>query len=659
MPAYYRATLPEFIEESLSSIIGKLALANERAVHPISPEQIHAWNFQGEPLRSSCAGILEHIADSEKWTVLIEYPIPRVGLRIDAVILAAEAIWVLEFKTGVGEKSGVSQVEDYALALANFHEPSHGKHIYPIAIQRETRGSRKAPAYPSPVEPARIVSFDSLSDELLSLAAIHRGKSVKGEEWDCGRFVPIPPIIEAAVALYSEKDIFEIEHACAAQESLAQTTKAIIDAVQKARATGQKLICFVTGVPGAGKTLVGLNAVHQPELRTTASFLSGNGPLVKVVQEALVRDRSARETITRREAALEVKTFIHNVHKFAEEFFDNANVPAQQVIVFDEAQRAWNAARNLDKFGRDVSEPHMLLEIMNRTKWSAIIALVGGGQEINKGEAGLSEWGVALRDFSHWRVWASPEALRGGDAVAGAALFEPDQRPAELVETSNLHLRVSVRSIRAQQLSDWVNLALAGKAVEARSVLRGAAWKPYVSRSLAETRNWLNETRIGFTRSGLICSATASRLRIDGLEPSFDFHKGFDWEHWFLDNPDSDTRSSSRLEVAATQFEIQGLELDWIGLCWGEDLIWNGREWQSWNSAFSKTKGGLAWAPNRSEEKHRFRINAYRVLLTRARQGLAIYVPKPDPSDWTRLAKGLDDTAEFLLECGAAALTGR
>ena len=205
---------------------------------------------------------------------------------------------------------------------------------------------------------------------------------------------------------------------------------------------------------------------------------------------------------------------------------------------------------------------------------------------------------------------------------------------------------------------------LSGDCVRAAAIASALTEKPQITRSLDTARHWLKCRQIGRTRSGLVSSAYAARLRSDGLENSFDFHQNFEWEHWFLDeltcapvgSPQKycgDVRCSSILEVAATQFEIQGLELDWIGLCWGEDLVWSEGSWKTYRFT-NKT-----WRENHNAVKHAYMLNGYRVLLTRARQGMIIYVPEPTSEDQSRLHNELNHTAEFLIACGAEPVCAR
>ncbi len=658
MPAYYRASLEEFAQTARSEIEARLTEQNAKAAFPLQPEALFAWQAQLPELQSAVRHLLSEISNSAAWTLLLEYPIPRLGKRIDAVLLAGDVIIVIEMKTGASPTSAARQVDDYALSLACFHEASANHPIVPLAVANAhvARASDRT-AFSHLIEPCRFASFAQLAPTLQNIFFNYTkgNQTIDAATWDAAQFKPIPPIIDAAVALYSNMNVFEIGHSCAAREDLTRTTQALVDTVVDAREHGRKTICFVTGVPGAGKTLVGLNAVHEAEIREIGSFLSGNGPLVKIIREALVRDVTKREHKSRAEAKLTVQTFVQNVHRFADEFHGNNTTPNQHVIVFDEAQRAWDL-RESQRAGREMSEPQMILDIMDRhSDWAVIVALVGGGQEINRGEAGLAEWGRALAQFPHWHVLASPEVLQGGTAVAGFRLFVNDSpNPARIEANESLHLKVAVRSIRAQKISDWVNAVLAGQQATARTIAADLLERPQLTRSLDTAKVWLNEKRRGFTRSGLVGSAAATRLRADGLEPSFDFHRGFDWEDWFLDD-DDDVRCSSRLEVFATQFEVQGLELDWVGVCWGEDLTWDGSRWIS--NRFNNKRWVARRNSNEADaQKHQFRLNAYRVLLTRARQGMIIYVPQPPASDCSRLSTDLERTAAYLLTCGAEEL---
>jgi hypothetical protein len=348
----------------------------------------------------------------------------------------------------------------------------------------------------------------------------------------------------------------------------------------------------------------------------------------------------------------EVETLIQNVHEFAAAGWedDKKRAPVEKIIVFDEAQRAWDADRNRRKFSRDISEPNMLLEIMNRHQdWCVMVALVGGGQEIHDGEAGLAEWGRALLDkFPNWHIYMSTEALVGGAAVAGRPLFAEGERPTNTNTLDVLHLRVSTRSYRAQRLAEWCNALLEGDTESCRSMLKDDPEFPvYVTRNLSEARSWLRGKVRASERCGLVASSGALRLRAHGLELSSSFHRDYPYEYWFL-NDANDTRSSFQLEVVATEFEIQGLELDFVGVCWGHDLLWDPTE----NCWSCRRFVGNKWQAIKSEPQRRYLTNSYRVLLTRARQGVVIWIPEGDGMDPTRDPKSLNVTANFLRAAG-------
>jgi hypothetical protein len=399
--------------------------------------------------------------------------------------------------------------------------------------------------------------------------------------------------------------------------------------------------------------------------RPAGAFLSGNGPLVKVLSEGLARNHRDRTGESIHQSRRHVGTFIQNVHSFLKEYRSPKKVPPERVIVFDEAQRAWDAtqvekkflqratARERDELGGLTSEPATMLSVMDRfSNWAVLIALVGGGQEIHDGEAGIAEWGRALRQFfPDWHVWASPDALEGGASVAGNRLFAEGERPdIAMREERDLHLPVSIRSFRAEAVASWVNAVVGGRPAEALSLASQVSAFPIaLTRSLERAREWLGRSTRGLRRCGLLASSGALRLRAHGLEVSSGFRGGISFVEWFLANSD-DIRSSNVLEIALTEFECQGLELDWCGLCWGDDFTWTGDGW-----GFRRLSGA-AWKQVRKTSKQEFIRNKYRVLLTRAREGMVIWVPPGDEHDPTRDPARLDSTAEYLRTCGAKLL---
>lgn len=612
-----------------------------------------------EILDSVCNELVAHDSTTGHWSLLLEYPIPRRHKRLDAVLLANDVIICIEFKTEDKAHSIAAQrqVEDYALDLRDFHESSNGRVIVPIVVvpTAQTINQLRLMANNDDVREVLLANANDLSKIIISAySAYHSGSSAPIDpiKWDDSLYRPVPTIIEAAELLFAGHDVAEIDHRGA--KNLKVTCKRLVELVQGAQREKKKLICFVTGVPGAGKTLTGLTVVHNPALREAnrpaGVFLSGNGPLVKIVSAALARDRKRR---AQESGERTIGTFIQNVHTFIREGLEKPDRPqVEQVVVFDEAQRAWNADQSRKKNGIEQSEPDVLLSIMDRHRWAVVIALVGGGQEIHDGEAGLAEWGRSLaQKYKHWQVACSPTALELHACNSGHQLFE-DGRPSDveiLIEPA-LHLDVNLRTFRAARIAEWVEAVLACDAALASRILPELKSFPLVlTRSLEKARAWLRSAARGNYRAGLLASSNAVRLRADGLELSSGFRQGNRdmYVHWFL-NFLPDVRSSNQLEIAASEFECQGLEIDWSGVCWGGDL------------AFDKTVGGWAfnyfsgsrWQTLHNDVDRRYRLNTYRVLLTRARRGLVIWVPKGDVDDKTHSPFLFDQTAEYLANCG-------
>jgi len=466
------------------------------------------------------------------------------------------------------------------------------------------------------------------------------------DEWEVAPYRPVPTIVEAARLLYGRHGVAEIAEARAEVGNLTRTSASIQSAIATAKATGQHMIVFVTGIPGAGKTLCGLNTVFGTD--NGAAFLTGNLPLVFVMRRALERD-ARDQGRSLRVAKQETESAIQPLMGFLRDNLDRTDPPHEHVIVFDEAQRAWDADFGRRKFGHAQSEAALFLDIMRRhTDWAAIVALVGNGQEINTGEAGLEAWGEALLTRSDWHIRAPPAVLTGPDARQ--RLF--NTAPPSLTIDAALHLDVSVRSIRSAAAAPWVDAALAGDIERARSIADVAGGVPFLlTRSLPAMRQALRGFARGARRAGLVCSAGARRLRADGLWPNFPHLDADMVANWFLERW-PDVRASDALELPATQFACQGLELDFVGLCWGNDLIRRpGRP--PW---IARAFVGTRWQEPRSEATIAYQLNTYRVLLTRARYSTVIWVPPGDPADATRDPPTFDAIATFLLACGAEPL---
>lgn len=664
MASFYRSTVEAFLAQSEEHLLAHLATAYaNRGYTSQYSDQTLTWERDLDSLKEVLATCVAASDCARLWGILLEFSIPRKELRIDVVLLVRDAIVVLEAKSGQTASQAKRQIEEYSLLLHYFHKGSSERRIVPVLVSPENSEQqdidlRQQELFPQLssywVLPVARSSWNKLPDLLLEIEC-HAEDQLVTEDWDTSPYFPVPSIIEAATALRRGLSIREIAHCEASEHEISLVHHTVQGYVDCARAESHHAICFLTGVPGSGKTLVGLSLAHSAENKADAiHFMSGNRPLVKVLQHLFTQE-SRKAGAPAPQARTEAKTLIENVHVFARYHTeDNLGPPSNHAIIFDEAQRAWNRAQNMKKFRRDYSEPEMLLRIMERHQdWAIVVALVGGGQEINDGEAGLEEWGRALTaSAKDWVIYASPEVLEGGASTAGRRLFESTS--AKAIHTSAaLHLRTSNRSLRADQLATWVNHVLDGDAVAAAALKITERFPILLTRDLKTTRQKLHEQGIGVNRYGLVASSGAARLRAEGLEPSSSFHAEYPWEHWYFAEK-TDIRSSCACEVFATEFEIQGLELDWIGLCWGGDFLWN--KFRGWELRTLRQGSCTKWASIKNSDKRLYRINAYRVLLTRARQGMVIFVPRGNAADPTNQPQEFDSTAQYLIECGVTPL---
>lgn len=642
----------EFLAADAAALAHRLAWQDQQRFRRNEPQQLRAWTESIALLRAVLAGWPE----AASWRLVLEYPMRRLSLRIDAVLVTPRAIVVLEFKIGAErfERGDRMQVEDYALDLRDFHAASRDHPVVPILVASEAKA--RSVTWPlmipavTPVLDASAASLPALLRDLW-MRLPSAGPPLDVDSWDAAPYRPVPGIVDAACTLFSHHGVQEIATAHAGARNLSVTTESILGAIARAETEGQHVVLFVTGIPGAGKTLCGLNATFGAGRARGAIFLTGNPTLVHVLREALARDAAPNGGSTLRAARQRTQAAIQALPGFRDDYVLNGHVPAEHVAVIDEAQRAWALAHAVRKSrDREVrlsdSEPGHLLDIMARhADWAAIVCLVGGGQEIHDGEGGLAEWGAALAARPRWRVLAAPPVLLAAD---------PRQRLpnlARLEAVPALHLDVPVRSIRNPFAAPWVDALLRNAADEAAEIARAHGPLPFrLTRDLASLRAHLRSTCRGRRRAGLVASSGAKRLRADGLGAEVPHMDASAVAHWFLDRWPTDVRASDALEVVATEFSVQGLELDEVGLCWGGDLVRAGGGWTA------REFVGTAWQTRRAAEAIGNRVNTYRVLLTRARYGTVIFVPCGDTADATRRPEDLDAVAAFLAACGVEAL---
>jgi hypothetical protein len=655
--AFYSDTISDFQKNNNDEILGKLAQGNDFS---LEQTQRDAWL---EEIR-----ILKQVLQPYRGSIYFEYSIPRMGRRIDVVLIIGSVIFVLEFK--VGEKEfpayAIDQVWDYALDLKNFHETSHHSFIAPILIA--TNAKVNSAVISTTLHNDKLLipikSNESLLPQVLAdVLNFADGDEINSILWESGRYQPTPNIIEAAMALYSGHSVQEISRSDASAINLSQTSDAVSEIIQFSKENSAKSICFVTGVPGAGKTLVGLNIATKhidKDNDLYSVFLSGNGPLVDILREALARDKVQRgkergQKVKKGEAMSEAKMFIQNVHNFRDEgLIDMKKPPIEHVALFDEAQRAWDLQQTANFMHRKrgysnflASEPEFLISCLDRhPDWAVVVCLVGGGQEINTGEAGISEWIEALeRSFPDWHLFISSRLT---DSEYGTEkVLEKIKGHKKATFKDELHLSVSMRSFRAEHVSLLVKQILDLQPEEAQKTLKKIKGKyPIVlTRDLAKAKQWLKVQARGSERYGIVVSSQAERLKPHAI----DVKSPVDPIHWFLDGKD-DVRSSYYLEDVVTEFQVQGLELDWACVTWDADFRYSPNGWEHFSFVGDK------WNRIRKPERQMYLKNAYRVLLTRARQGMVIVVPSGDKEDHTRNSEFYDSIFEYLSEIGLSVI---
>lgn len=684
MNCYYRNTIKDFLCTDRGDILRHLTFAGSN-----EPAQVQAWEEEIDLLKD----ILQEWEQCPS-QILFEYTIPRLNKRVDVVLLLHNIVFCIEFKVGKSSyiQQDMEQVMDYALDLKNFHKESCDLPIVPILVATEAEDFTdvlQSSVYHDQIYNPVLSNSDSLLPiirNIIQRESLSNIATLDIDRWCISRYEPTPTIIEAATSLYLNHSVESITRKEASGKTLKRTTKYILDVIRKSRENKEKSICFVTGVPGAGKTLVGLNvAIEQSKKNkddakeSLAVYLSGNGPLVKVLTEALARDKKERDGGKLTDARREVKRFIQEIYNYREQMLGKIKTPIvggqleidetitlaeensgfaeiEHVAIFDEAQRSWNLDKLADWLARGgsygnkrkvpnfpLSEAEFLIWSLNlRKDWAVIVCLVGGGQEIHNGEAGIGEWIKACNNmFPDWKVYISSHLTDKEYAEGDICGLVADN--CNVTNAPDLHLSVSMRSFRAEKLSLFVHHLLDLNKTEAKEVYEEIKKKyPIVlTRDIEKAKSWLKKQARGTERYGIIVSSKAERLR----PLAIDVKRECDVVHWFLDDK-KDLRSSMFLEDVATEFDVQGLELDWACLAWDGDLRYTENSWDFYR--FSSNQ----WSKNRKEVNQLYQLNAYRVLLTRARQGMIICVPAGNAADDTRLPSFYDETFKYLKSLG-------
>lgn len=697
----YKSDFKSFIESDPYSVLGRIHDAFHGQTLTTTDE---AWLGEIHLLQDVLLPWKEEEAD-----IIFEYDIPRLGKRIDVVLLLRGIIFCLEFKVGQKDalQSDVEQVMDYALDLKNFHRFSHDRIIVPVLIPTKHETSSRlftASVYDDSIYNPLITGEAGLHEiifEVLSHENANQPGTIK--DWIISPYTPTPTIIEAARSLYENHSVEDITRHEADKVTTDATIAYILAVINRSKKKGEKSICFVTGVPGAGKTLVGLDVAVKQSYQDDGTFneddgavyLSGNGPLVAVLTEALARDnyRKSKENGESKklsDSRREVSKFIQIIHRYRDNMLAKIKNPVvdgkleidpdkavklqqsgygevEHVAIFDEAQRAWTHKRIADylkrggTYGNKLKVPNfpmseaafLIWSLDQREDWATIICLIGGGQEINTGEAGISEWIIALNEhFPHWNVYISYK-LTEPEYAEGKVneLLEYNQN---VVFSDKLHLGVSLRSFRAERLSAFVHslLSFNSDAVDLYKDVVSHGYPIMLTRDMNKARQWLRQQARGSQQTGILISKVSARfkpLAVHVLPQDED-----NAVHWFLEDK-TDVRSSNYLEEAATEIQVQGLEVDFSCVLWDADMRYENGEWKFW-----KFNGRTEWRPERNLEVQKYMLNAYRVLLTRARQGMVICVPEGNghttpegfPEDSTRLPPFYDCTYRYFKSLG-------
>ena len=646
--AYYCNSIPDFIKEESSSIIGQLV----RHAFEINTDQLDAWGNQIEELQSRLfkCGI--------EGDVIFEYDIVRLGKRIDVILLIRHMVFSLEFKNG---KTGfhaqdARQAEDYALDIKNFHKESEDLYVCPILIATDAPPYEKEQSlgcYPDKQVYLQKENIETLIPKILEIFQRYGDdKKIDFEKWFNSPYYPTPTIIAAAVEAYNSHHLSEIAQSEAGQENIDACEAKINEIIRYAQENNKKCVCFVTGVPGAGKTLVGLDVVAKnldKGKENLSVYLSGNGPLVEVLREALARSVKAKKQYnkTTKDA---IETLIQSSFGFKREGAYRKDPPPEKILIFDEAQRVWNQEKMASKHkdpNMAVSEPHLLFKIMDRHKdWAVMICLVGLGQDIYDGEVGINEWfRCGIEDFKEWELFYSASIFsQVEDKNIDKGMILNCDRCHEITA---LHLKTSIRSFRADQQCHFVDYLLDNNSKKTREIYSTISGKypVYVTRNYALAKEWVRKQVRGSQRCGVMACSSAQRLKPEGIYVP----KDMDVKNWFL-APSEDLRSSNMLEIVASEFKVQGLEIDWGIVCWDADLRRNskGTDWDYY------TFRGTKWNKRNKPEQKRYLLNSYRVLLTRARQGMVIFVPCGVDSeiDPTRNKEYYDGIYNYLCSCG-------
>lgn len=646
--AYYCNSIPGFIKDSSSSIVGQLV----RHSFEVNKDQSDAWENQIGELQKR---LESHGIEGD---IIFEYDIVRLGKRIDVILLIRHMVFSLEFKNGkdLFTAQDAQQAEDYAIDIKNFHKESEDLYVCPILIATDAAPYKKEQSsgcYPDKQVHLQRENIETLVPKISKITELYGDDGeIDFDKWFNSPYYPTPTIIAAAVEAYSSHHLSEIAQSEAGQENIDACEAKLNEVIAYAEQNKKKCVCFVTGVPGAGKTLVGLDVVAKnldKGDKNLSVYLSGNGPLVDVLREALKRSVKAKKQLNR-ETETAINALIQSSFAFKKDNSSHNRPTPENILIFDEAQRVWNQEKMTRKHNDPamaVSEPHLLYSIMDRHQdWSVMVCLVGLGQDIYDGEVGINEWfRCGIQEFSNWELFYSSEIFsQVEDKNIDKEMIIGCDRCHQMTE---LHLKTSIRSFRADKQCQFVDALLDNNPQQTKEVyqLISEKYPVYITRDYQVAKDWVRNQVRGSQRCGVMACSSAQRLKPEGIYVPTDI----DVKNWFL-APSDDLRSSNMLEIVASEFKVQGLEIDWGIVCWDADLrrTKKGDDWDHY------TFRGTRWNKRNKPEQKRYLLNSYRVLLTRSRQGMIIFVPKGvDPeADPSRDSEYYDGIFNYLISCG-------
>ena len=606
--------IDSFLELKENELMSSLKRQHDQYLNlPVDESQLLAWNNCFSSITQTLNSLITTLPDAATWHIIFEYALHRErGRRPDVLILAPEQIFVLEYKDySIALRAHIDQVAAYARDIANYHGKSQDNPVIPILVINK--------GYEIDYEENQvyILSPEKLSEKILSFFILEKYQKIDFENWINAEYQPLPTLVAAARDIFNHEPLPNIRKAQSA--GIPETISELNQIASEASDNNEHHLALITGVPGSGKTLVGLQFVYLSHLNglrgRPAIFLSGNGPLVKVLQHAL---RSS--------------VFVQDVHGFLMEYGGgHQSTPEETIFVYDEAQRAWDENRVSERRGKAISEPEDFLQIGERKPWSLMVGLIGEGQEIHLGEeSGLDQWNEAIVKMNKMWIVHCPKKVATKFPAA-----------AEIRTSEHLNLTITLRSHLADHLQDWVASLLDNKISEAGESAKSVfddRFNIYLTRDIEKAKEYVSKRYHGELdkRYGILASSKARNLGVLGIHNEYQYTQNLREGPWYNDPPDS-RFSCCQLNDVATEFSCQGLELDFPIVCWGDDVYWD-------------SSGQLAVIPqirSRAVDPRQLRINSYRVLLTRGRDGFIIFVPN---------APNMDMTYSILKKAGAQEL---